>query len=202
MKVLGVGLGRTGTTSLAKALRILGYRTLHWAPNYLRETLEQGLEPDLRRYAQWDAVTDIPAALYFREFLAAFPECKFILTVRSEQSWIESIRAFYANPARFERLTQFTQPQKAWLRQISVELRKLAYGSERVLPSIYLKRFRDHNDYVRRVIPADRLLVMDLTQGDGWNRLCPFLNCPLPSDEFPRLNIGTKQLPEVDANGA
>jgi len=199
MKVLGTGLGRTGTTSLAQALRVLGYRTLHWAPDYMREVLEHGAEPDLRRYARWDAVTDIPAALYYREVLAEFPGCRFILTVRDEREWLESIRSFYANPARFDRLTQFDESHKAWLRHISQELRKFAYGSEKLLPSIYLKRFREHNADVQRIIPADRLLVMDLTRGDGWEKLCPFLGRPVPAVEFPRLNVGRKSAEQTGA---
>ena len=191
--MLGVGLGKTGTASLAQALRILGYRTLHWAPDCLREVFEQGTEPDFARYAGWDAVTDIPAALFFREIMAAFPGCRFILTVRDEREWFESIRRFYGNPARFERLTQFNQEQKIWLDKISVELRKFAYGSEKILPSLYLKRFREHNEYVRQVIPADRLLVMDVTKGDGWSRLCPFLDRPLPAVPFPCLNTAEKR---------
>lgn len=30
MKIFGIGLNRTGTTSLAKALIILGYQAKHW----------------------------------------------------------------------------------------------------------------------------------------------------------------------------
>lgn len=192
MKVLGVGLGKTGTASLAEALRILGYRTLHWAPDFLREVFEQGTEPDFSRYAGWDAVTDIPAALFFREIMAAFPGCKFILTVREEKDWLESVRRFYGNPDRFEKLKQFSQEHKMWLARISEELRKYAYGSERILPSLYLKRFRDHNDDVRRFIPEDRLLVMDITKGDGWDRLCPFLGRPVPGVPFPCRNTAEK----------
>ena len=193
MKVLGVGLGRTGTASLARALRILGYRTLHWGPDYLADVFEKGVEPDLSRYAGWDAVTDIPAALFFREVLAAFSGCKFILTVRDEQRWLESIRTLYENPDRFDRLTQFTAEQKKWLGTISVELRKFAYGSEKILPSLYLKRFREHNDCVRKIIPADRLLVMDITNGDGWAMLCPFLGRPIPPMPFPHANASAKR---------
>ena len=192
MKVLGVGLGKTGTASLAHALRLLGYKTLHWAPDYLREVFEQGAEPDFTRYAGWDAVTDIPAALFYREIMAAFPGCKFILTVRDEQDWLGSIRRFYGNPHRFEKLTQFTRAQKDWLAQISEELRKYAYGSEKILPSLYLKRFREHNERVRQDIPPDRLLVMDITKGDGWAKLCPFLGRPVPTEPFPCRNVAEK----------
>jgi hypothetical protein len=188
MKVVGVGLGKTGTASLAQALRILGCRTLHWAPDYMSEVFEHGAEPDFSRYAGWDAVTDIPAALFFREFMIAFPECRFVLTIRDEREWLASAQRFYGNPERFERFVNLTAAQKEWARTLSDEVRKFAYGSEKILPSLYLRRFREHNELVQRVIPPARLLVMDITKGDGWSRLCPFLGCPIPAVPFPRKN--------------
>ncbi|NNC88006.1 MAG: hypothetical protein HKN82_06040 [Akkermansiaceae bacterium] len=193
MKVLGVGMGRTGTASLARALRTLGYRTLHWAPDYLADVFEKGVEPDLARYNGWDAVTDIPAALFYREVLAAYPACQFILTVRDEQEWLESIRALYENPNRFDRLKQFPPQHRAWLAKISEDLRKFAYGSEKVLPALYLRRYREHIERVQNVIPAGRLLVMDITRGEGWEKLCPFLGKPFPPEPFPHANARVRK---------
>jgi hypothetical protein len=39
---------------------------------------------------------------------------------------------------------------------------------------------------VRRTIPRERLLVLDVKQ--GWEPLCEFLGVPVPSKPFPRLN--------------
>lgn len=43
-----------------------------------------------------------------------------------------------------------------------------------------------HNDLVRRLVPSDRLLVLNL--GDGWEPLCRFLGKPIPNEPFPRVN--------------
>jgi len=43
-----------------------------------------------------------------------------------------------------------------------------------------------HNEMVKRVVPPERLLVMDLIE--GWQPLCKFLGRPLPREPFPRLN--------------
>ena len=32
----------------------------------------------------------------------------------------------------------------------------------------------------------DDLLVMDITAGDGWEQVCPFLGLPVPDAPFPR----------------
>lgn len=36
-----------------------------------------------------------------------------------------------------------------------------------------------------------QLLVMNIINGDGWNKLCFFLNKPIPNKPFPHKNIGS-----------
>ena len=53
-----------------------------------------------------------------------------------------------------------------------------------------MERYERHNSEVRAYF-ADRpedLLVMDITAGDGWDVLCPFLGVEAPADEFPMMN--------------
>jgi hypothetical protein len=35
-----------------------------------------------------------------------------------------------------------------------------------------------------------KLLVMDIIKGDGWEKLCKFLDKPIPNRPFPHKNIG------------
>ena len=46
--------------------------------------------------------------------------------------------------------------------------------------------FEEHNQAVIDAIPASRLLVY--RPGDGWWPLCRFLDVPVPTEDFPRLN--------------
>ena len=47
--------------------------------------------------------------------------------------------------------------------------------------------FNRHNEQVRRDVPADRLLVYEVSQ--GWGPLCAFLGVPVPAGKpFPHLN--------------
>ncbi|MFM7119401.1 MAG: sulfotransferase [Gammaproteobacteria bacterium] len=39
---------------------------------------------------------------------------------------------------------------------------------------------------MREVVPAERLLVFEATQ--GWAPLCAFLNVPVPDEPYPRVN--------------
>lgn len=43
-----------------------------------------------------------------------------------------------------------------------------------------------HNEMVKRVVPREKLLVMNLKE--GWQPLCKFLDRPVPREPFPRLN--------------
>src|SRR5512138_1402657 len=92
VKILGVGLGRTGTMSLTLALRRLGFRAMHYDRVRLNDILDgSNPAPDFRRYDDVDAVLDIPSAYFYRELLDAYPEAKEILTVRDVEAWWKSI---------------------------------------------------------------------------------------------------------------
>ena len=120
LKVIGAGLGRTGTSSLKLALEELGYKTYHmdelalsghapvWA-NYARLVLggdghsfgASDEEVALRRKetidvmanAGYNATTDFPACLIFEELMDTYPDARVILSVRSSgQVWAESVR--------------------------------------------------------------------------------------------------------------
>jgi hypothetical protein len=52
-----------------------------------------------------------------------------------------------------------------------------------------LQSFREHNERVKATVPPEKLLVIDVTAGDGeWNKICSFLNVPVPSQPFPKSN--------------
>ena len=88
-KIFCIGLSRTGTTSLTKALNILGYRAVH-APGlkvfFNRPFMFRGhhLEND-------NAFADISVIPFYKTFYYKFPNSKFILTIRDVESWLVSL---------------------------------------------------------------------------------------------------------------
>lgn len=46
--------------------------------------------------------------------------------------------------------------------------------------------FINHNNYVRKVVPPERLL--EFHPADGWGPLCQFLDVPEPETPFPKAN--------------
>ena len=98
MKVICAGFLKTGTKSITKALQHLGFTVFDWEEqtfdflDHWVDVFQNGVKPDMKRvYQNADVCVDIPGYLFFEEILEAFPDCKVILSVREEDSWIESL---------------------------------------------------------------------------------------------------------------
>jgi hypothetical protein len=188
VKILGVGLSKTGTTSLHRALGILGYRSLHYDDRRLNDVVcGANSNPDFRRYDDVDAVLDIPAAWFFEQLLDAYPGCKCILTIRDEGAWWKSIHA------HFNDRSPVTSPEA---NAFKWALRNYVYGSTVAHEFLFKKRYREHNERVLAKVPASQLLTMDVTAGDGWEKLCQFLACAVPTTCFPHQNRRQENEPE------
>jgi hypothetical protein len=172
-KVFGVGLSRTGTTSLHLALCRLGYRSIHYPPLHQLSDL-------LRDY---DAAVDTSVACSFRELDMLYPGSRFILTVRDFRSWLESTERFFAR----------SPPTEEWKR----EVRLRTYGVLEWDRRAFLNAYHRHVEAVLEYF-ADRsgqLLVLDICAGEGWRALCDFLGTPVPALPFPHANTGSRLEP-------
>jgi sulfotransferase family protein len=176
VKFLGVGLSKTGTSSLHYAFQSLKLRSIHYDRRRLYDVvMGRNPHPDFRIYDDVDAVCDLPSACFYEEFLAAYPDLRFILTVRDEDSWWASMEQhLLRNPVPSEREDPFI-----W------KLRHFAYGTATAAEFIYRKKYREHNQRVIDRLPAERLLVMNIVAGDGWEPLCRFMGRPVPAVPFP-----------------
>ena len=84
MKVVVSGMSKTGTKTMATALRKLGFNVYDFEEQYfylgkeLVRIIEEGWSIDeLRRiFRGVDAITDLPGNMLFEELLAAFPDVK------------------------------------------------------------------------------------------------------------------------------
>lgn len=195
MRVVGAGFGRTGTLSLKVALEQLGFAPCHhmealFANRHQVPTWQaaaRGEPVDWVAFLDgWDAAVDFPAAFYWRELAAAFPDAKVILTVRDPARWYESFAStILPMNVRFpERhvvpyLPMINMP---WLVTRHPLMRRIIDAT----PAEAARLFEEANAEVVRAIPADRLLVYEVAQ--GWEPLCTFLGLPVPDAPFPRVN--------------
>lgn len=170
-KVFGIGFHKTGTKSLAKALGILGYRVT--GPNGTRNPniADSAQTLALSLLDHYDAFQDNPWPLLYRTLDARCPNSKFILTLRPETEWIASVVRYFGADST---------PMRQWI---------YGAGSPVGHQQAYLERYRRHNLEVTEYFASrDDLLVLRVTEGEGWERLCPFLGLPVPGVPFPAEN--------------
>jgi len=214
IKVIGAGLGRTGTKSLAAALDILGYKTYHfplpqhsaaWAA-YASGT---GSVQDAINTAVsdgYDATCDQPMADVFRAQMEMFPDARVILTVRdSPEKWAASWKVLAEfirvqerpfslwRPYFYPAFIQWIPFMRNWKRMrdvmgVHLTLRPgqlvRGYVSE---PEGWLeKQYEAHNKIVKKEVSKDKLLVFNVKE--GWGPLCEFLEKEVPHEPFPNVN--------------
>ena len=186
-KVFGLGLSKTGVTSLRAALATLGWgratamdlefyaRALdRMAPNATLRAARgdtRALSPLLQFLDGSDASTDLPLALFPTELHHAFPSALFILTTREPQAW-------WASAAR-QMATAYTFSSPLGRN------RAVAYGHPTPHAGLYVKRFVSHALEVMRSVPCERLLLLDIIGGEGWQKLGDFLRVETPRDGTP-----------------
>src|SRR5262245_3217336 len=99
LRVVGAGLGRTGTMSLKIALeRLLGAPCYHMIEVFQHpEHVAFWHEAALGRMPDWDqlfagyaAAVDWPSAAFWPELMEAYPDALVVLSVRDTQSWWQS----------------------------------------------------------------------------------------------------------------
>lgn len=192
LKVIGAGVGRTGTLSLKLAINRLGLGPCHHMEEVLNnmpvhvppwQAAVNGAPDWEKIYKGYESAVDWPTAGFFRELSTAYPAAKFILTHRSPESWVESFSEtiYKALAGR----NHAPPEMQAWLAMCVGVISKSGFPDG--LDAGGLKRaFIAHNDAVKAAIPAKQLLVYQVK--DGWEPLCAFLGVPVPSEPFPRTN--------------
>jgi len=174
-KVFGIGLSKTATTSLSAALDELGYKTKHFPIRMIKhESGKLGIRPRIAE--KYDAMTDIPIARFYKELYQYFPDSKFILTVRDMDGWLDSCRRHFW-PGQILKGNN-------WINK----LHKDVYNAIDFKRSEYKQAYREHKNEVFDFFEdkEDQLLVIDITDGDGWKPICDFLNEPIPNEDFPK----------------
>ncbi|MFF4622030.1 sulfotransferase family protein [Nonomuraea jabiensis] len=204
LKVVGASFGRTGTSSVRLALETLGFGPCHYmkelfvAPAHAREWLRvaDGGKPDWKRLLDGFAATIAwPAAFYWRELAAAFPESKVLLIVRDPASWYASMsRTLYrTRPAD-------TGQETAVRDQVIEKIVWQGTFSGRFEDRDHaIAVYRAHLDEVRAAVPAGRLVEVEPSH--GWEPLCAALGADVPDLPFPVANTTDDYLRRAEQAG-
>jgi hypothetical protein len=193
LKVVGAGLGRTGTHSLKVALeQLLGGPCYHMLEVFgkpdQRDTWAaavRGEEIDWATFlAPYRATVDWPAAAFWEELSSAAPEAVIVLSTRGSEAWWKS-----ASETIFAVLARGAPPDDDAGRDELNMIRVLI--EQRFTPDWHdragaIAAYEAHNARVRAEVPSGRLV--EWRPGDGWAPLCAALGVVEPSEPFPHLN--------------
>jgi len=173
-KVFGVGFQRTGTSSLTRALNQLGIRTLQFPKELYRD-----IDHDtIRRY---QGFTDSPIPLIYRQLDQRHPGSKFIHTLRDEDAWLRSVEWLFTTGT-----VKFKESHEKYGNEINQEI----FGRTTFDRDHFAAVYRAHNRDVAAYFAnrPDDCLTIDVTAGEGFEVLCPFLGLPVPQEPFPHRN--------------
>jgi hypothetical protein len=175
-KIFGIGLNKTGTTTLGQCGKILGLRCTSCDKELLEDfVLRNDFSRIKEKVAQNDLFEDWPWPLIYKQLDEMYPGSKFILTVRkSEEKWLKSLKD---HSMRMHPINH---------------CRKLAYGFNfpHKNEKQHIEIYRDHNESVRSYFEDrnDDFLELCWENGDGFEKLCNFLNFDVPSVSIPHAN--------------
>jgi hypothetical protein len=136
---------------------------------------------------------DWPGCNFYREYLQRYPEAKVILTVRDPGQWYDSARqtVFYLRRAIPRRVTPFLPRFRRFQVMLDRLIRDGVFDGRFEDRAHAIEVFNLHNEEVKRLVPPDRLLVFEVSE--GWGPLCSFLGVPVPEGRpFPHLNDATE----------
>lgn len=182
-KVFGLGLSKTGTSSLTEALNVLGVRSIHYP--YDERTYEELRAGNYRLSVleEYQGALDLPVVPFYAQLDRAYPESKFILTVRGREDWLRSCEMHWHLMSEWWR--NFPQFKKFHDFISACVYGSIGFNRER-FAYVYETHARNVREYFRER-PGD-LLVIDICGGEGWERLCPFLGVDAPAAPFPHAN--------------
>lgn len=198
-KVFGIGLSRTGTTSLTVALHRAGYSTYHALPHLLDgAALARGSAKVDGWWADaYDAQTDIHAAVAYEQLAAAYPNAKFVYSTREPVAWARAMRRFMGAHAALFGWLQAAHDAGLSCVPAADALFRLAYGEgwRAHGEAEWERRYAAHDAAVRHFFreggpQAGRMLPISFVRGEGWETLAPFLGLrDPPPGRFPKADV-------------
>ena len=128
-----------------------------------------------------EAATDSVKQFSYKEFDKRFPGSKFILTTRNKDDWVRSARikikpmSSYVGKPDHDRISN---------------LRIGFFGSKNFEEKLWRNSLEKYEEEVLEYFNDRKndFLIMNICAGDGWNKLCHFLERKIPNIPFPHLN--------------
>ena len=193
-KIFCIGAGKTGTSSLWKTFQHLGYKVGGVGGRYDLVPIPTNSEKNIEKIIEYgnsdqEFFQDCPFCYpdTYKHVEKEFPDAKFILTVRpNAEIWVNSLIQFLAGHMLKikpeERHLPSVKDKVARLGHFRVyEIFKYIYKTpdedifnKEILMSYYENYNKNIKNYFKD--KKDKLLIIDLSEKDSFNRLLNFLN--------------------------
>lgn len=172
-RFFGIGLPKTGTMSLNRALVALGLNSTHYPIKDVIPALQEGRYEVMRSHEAFANCGE----WHFAALKRVYPQARFIHTWRPFENWIVSVRKhFAAYPPAVPKTAQYAN---------RLEVFGTAVFDPDVMETIYFA----HQYAVERAFAgSDKILKLDVTEPDAWHRLCSFVGKNMPDQAFPHEN--------------
>ncbi|HEV3312380.1 MAG TPA: sulfotransferase [Chloroflexota bacterium] len=194
MKVIGAGLGRTGTYSLKLAIEQLGFGPCF----HMKELFElpdraaiftaayRGDPVDWEQaFDGFRSTLDWPSCTFYDQLARRYPESKVILTTRDPEKWHRSCMDTIAFREGASHDTQEAGDNPVD-QMIDAIIWRGTFDRRFDVKDHAISIFNRHSQSVIKTVPSDRLLIYQVSE--GWGPLCRFLEVPIPEGPFPHEN--------------
>jgi hypothetical protein len=181
IKIFCVGLPKTGTYTLGLCLKMLGFTVSRPRKKLLPDLRAGRIEPLADFFATHDAYRGPPVYLAYREAYRLHGQrARFILTLRRDAAtWVRSLKGHILQRGPLQNLANR-----------GIYGRLYPHGQERH----YERRYEEHRAAIRDFLAGEgavqQLLEVCWENGDGWEKLCPFLGRQIPDVPIPHSNRG------------
>jgi len=188
LRVVGAGIGRTGTTSLKLALeQLLGGPCYHMFEVFANVDHVEDWRAAAGGRLEWGflerfvSTVDWPACAFWRELADVNPDAVILLSTRgSSEEWWAS-----ANETIFEIMRQGRETSPGWAEMIQAVFRK-HFTLDVSDKDAAIAAYERHNAEVRAL--ADPARLVEWQPGQGWEPICTALGVPVPDAPFPHAN--------------
>jgi len=197
-KFFCIGANKTGTTSLERAFKELGFIVGNQRKAELLslKCIAENYQPLLNYCKTAEVFQDVPFSFLdtYKLLDIHFPNSKFILTVRdSSEQWYQSLTKFHVKRFGEEKILSWEEVKKIdyvskeWVYKIRQHVYGLTdkdnpYDKEKLI-TYYEKRNQEIINYFKNR-PND-LLIINLSQPNAYKKFCDFIGVPSEKNEFP-----------------
>ncbi len=163
-KVFVIGYFKTGTTSVGKALELLGFKHSSFNHYVFRKLYKKGkLDKIILFTSKFESFDDAP---WLKEDVIpildkAFPKSKWIYLERDEESWKRSLKRWKAS------LNKVSNPEKGWM------------------------DYQNHANFILKYFEEkskSNFITLDVRDPEGFKKLGIFLGKISPTPFFPHYN--------------